>query len=120
MKKLLVVLILIASGIFILYFLNDRKEKETEAKCRAEFSKMLYEDANTKAILNLADPALNPTRSMEWKSQNNLKNFQDYVNAETTSCADRQAALTEFKNGMMKEIEDGTKKMIDDIRAGKK
>ena len=94
---------------------SEIKAKE-EAKCRADFSKMLYEDSGTKAILDMAESS---TRSMEWLSQNNLKNFQDYVNAETTSCADRQAALTEFENKIMKEVASDGHKMADDIRAQK-
>jgi|688.fasta_scaffold536994_2 hypothetical protein len=117
MKNVFFTLVLVSSILMSCGESESEIKAKEEAKCRAEFSKMLYEDSGTKAILNLAE---NSSRSMEWLSQNNLKNFQDYVNAETTSCADRQAALTEFKNKIMKEVESDTQKMIDDIRAGKK
>ena len=115
MKKLLTLVALVFAGFLFMYLLNDRKEKEAEAKCRAEFNKMLQEDEVTKAIINMAD---SPLRSLEWKSQNNLKKFQDYVNTETTNCVARQAALNDFKNKITEEVLKDAHKMAEEIKAG--
>lgn len=116
MKNVFFSLVLV-SGIFMSCGESESEIKaKEEAKCRADFSKMLYEDSGTKAILDMAEST---TRSYEWLSQNNLKKFQDYVNAETTSCADRQAAWTEFKSKVMKEVADEGQRMADEIRARK-
>ena len=68
---------------------SEIKAKE-EAKCRADFSKMLYEDSSAKHYLTTAS-------SPFWGLENDLKKFQEYVNNETTSCADRQKAFDDFK-----------------------
>lgn len=68
---------------------SEIKAKE-EAKCRADFSKMLYEDSGAKHYITTAS-------SPFWGLENDLKKFQEYVNNETTSCADRQKAFDDFK-----------------------
>lgn len=75
---------------------SEIKAKE-ETKCRAEFSKMLYEDAGAKAVLGLAESPL-------WDLSDDLKKFKEYVNNETTSCADRQAAWKDFKSKVDAEV----------------
>jgi hypothetical protein len=61
--------------------------------------------------------AESPTRSLEWKSQNNLKKFQDFINAETTSCDERQKALVDFKDKVTKEVINDANKLADEINA---
>jgi hypothetical protein len=70
---------------------SEIKAKE-ETKCRAEFTKMLYEDQGTKSVLGLAE---SPTFGLGM--EDDLKRFYEYVNNETTSCDDRKKALNDFK-----------------------
>ena len=70
---------------------SELKAKE-ETKCRAEFTKMLYEDERIKSTLELAKSSY-----MDLGMEDDLNRFYEYVNNETTSCADRKKALNDFK-----------------------
>jgi hypothetical protein len=92
MKNVFFTLVLL-SGILMSCGENESELKaKEETKCRAEFTKMLYEDEGTKSVLGLAESPY-----MGLGMEDDLKRFYEYVNNETTSCADRKKALNDFK-----------------------
>ncbi len=98
MKKVFFTLVLV-SGILASCGESESEIKaKEETKCRAEFTKMLYEDEGTKSVLGLAESAYEgESASFGLGMEDDLKRFYEYVNNETTSCDDRKKALNDFK-----------------------
>ncbi len=97
MKNVFFTLVLVSSILMSCGENESEIKAKEETKCRAEFNKMLYEDAGAKAVLGLAGSPL-------WDLSDDLKKFQEYVNNETTSCADRQSAWADFKAKVDAEV----------------
>ena len=92
MKKVFFTLVLVSSILMSCGESQSEIKAKEETKCRAEFTKMLYEDEGTKSVLGLAESA-----SFGLGMEDDLKRFYEYVNNETTSCDDRKKALNDFK-----------------------
>lgn len=92
MKKVFFTLVLVSSILMSCGESESEIKAKEETKCRAEFTKMLYEDQGTKSVLGLAESPY-----MGLGMEDDLKRFYEYVNNETTSCADRKKALNDFK-----------------------
>jgi hypothetical protein len=92
MKNVFFTLVLVSSILMSCGESEGEIKAKEETKCRAEFTKMLYEDQGTKAVLGLAE---SPTMGLGM--EDDLKRFYEYVNNETTSCDDRNKALIDFK-----------------------
>jgi len=94
MKNVFFTLVLVSSILMSCGENESELKAKEETQCRAEFNKMLYEDAGTQSVLGLAEsPYVGEGLGME----DDLKRFYEYVNNETTSCADRNKALNDFK-----------------------
>ncbi len=109
MKNVFFTLVLVSSILMSCGESESEIKAKEETKCRAEFTKMLYEDSSAKYYLTTAE-------SPFWGLENDLKNFQEYVNNETTSCADRQKAFEEFKAKVSAKLAEPLSKMDIDMK----